>query len=80
MKMETENRMNKRLKSAAEGICEGAVQMPMKFEMKGGGLAVFMPVSVLSAGHGKFPADVEFELTILDAMGDVVSTQTRTYR
>lgn len=72
--------MSPRLKSAVEGICEGALPLPMRFEMRGGGMAVLVPTIMDMNGHGNFPPAIEFELVVLDAMGDIVSRKTKKYR
>lgn len=74
--------MNSRLKAAIEAVCDGAIPIPIRYEMPGGGMAVLVPTILYQDGrrHGEFPVGIEFEMIVLDAMGDVVSKKDKVYR
>lgn len=74
--------MNARLKAAVDNACAGAIPVPIRYEMPGGGMAVLVP-SILhqdGARHGQFPLGIEFDLVVFDAMGDEVSRRSKVYR
>ena len=74
--------MDARLKSAVESACEGAIPVPLRYEMRGGGMAVLVPIILHQDGrrHGEFPAGIEFEMVVFDAYGNEVKRTCKVFR